>query len=83
MSKAAPKHRSAQEWATTTKGVLKAELKLRDMTYADLAQALAKIGVRESEPNLRNKISRGRFSAAFLLQCFTAIGARSVRVPTE
>jgi len=40
------------------------------MTYAQLVEKLAAIGVHETERNLNNKISRGGFSAAFLVQCF-------------
>lgn len=50
------------------------------MTYAQLATELARIGVQETERNLNNKISRGGFTAAFLLQCLTAIGAQSLRL---
>ncbi len=38
------------------------------------------VGVSENERNLNNKISRGGFTAAFLLQCLTAIGAGSVQL---
>jgi Domain of unknown function (DUF6471) len=40
-----------------------------------LAEKLATVGVTENERNLNNKISRGGFTAAFLLQCLEAIGA--------
>jgi hypothetical protein len=30
--------------------------------------------------NLRNKVSRGGFSAGFFVQCLTAIGAHTVRL---
>ncbi|SMH41557.1 DUF6471 domain-containing protein [Mesorhizobium australicum] len=43
------------------------------MTYAQLAEKLAAMDIQESERNLNNKISRGGFSAAFLLQCLQAI----------
>ena len=82
MSNRTPPRRSPQGWTAATKGVLKAELKLRNMTYADLVQGLAEIGIRETEANLRNKISRGRFSAAFFFQCLAAIGVRTVNVPS-
>lgn len=62
------------------KGVLKAELKRRNLTYADLARLLAERGVAESEANLRNKISRGSFTAAFLFECLMAMGCESVRL---
>ncbi len=59
------------------KNLLKAELKRRGVTYAALAEKLAEIGVAETERNLNNKISRGGFTAAFLLQCLEATGCRS------
>lgn len=44
------------------------------------AAALAAIGVRDSEANLRNKISRGGFTGAFLTQCLTAMGVTALRL---
>ena len=60
--------------------LLKAELKRKGVTYAQLVDKLAAIGVDEKEANIRNKLSRGKFTAAFLLQCFSAIGADSIRL---
>ena len=40
----------------------------------------AEIGVMDSEPNVRNKLSRGKFTAVFLLQCLEAIGSTSLRL---
>ena len=68
------------EWETRVKGILKAELKRRNVTYADLVGKLADVGVHDSEPNIRNKISRGKFTAVFLVQCLEAIGAQEVRI---
>jgi hypothetical protein len=62
------------------KGILKAELKRRSMTYADLVERLAEHGVAESEANLRNKISRGSFTATFFVQCLLAIGCDVVQI---
>jgi hypothetical protein len=36
--------------------------------------------VDDSERNLRNKVSRGKFTAGFLLQCLTAIGVDQLRL---
>lgn len=69
-----------KDWEDRVKGLLKAELKRRGVTYADLVGKLADIGVMDSEPNIRNKISRGKFTAVFLIQCLTAIGASEVRI---
>ncbi|NRD89249.1 hypothetical protein C8024_07035 [Sphingopyxis sp. BSNA05] len=60
--------------------MLKGELKRRGITYAQLAEKLAAIGVQENERNLNNKISRGGFTAAFMLQCLEAIGVQSLQL---
>lgn len=68
------------EFETRAKNLLKGELKRRGVTYAQLAEKLAAVGVTENERNLNNKISRGGFTAAFLLQCLTAIGTSDLRL---
>lgn len=68
------------EYETRAKNLLKGELKRRGITYAGLAEKLATVGVTENERNLNNKISRGGFTAAFLLQCLEAIEAKDVRL---
>ena len=72
-----------KDWADQAKGLLKAELSRRNITYAQLVGKLADIGVMDSEPNVRNKISRGKFTAVFLVQCLEAIGVNSVRLSPE
>jgi uncharacterized protein CbrC (UPF0167 family) len=69
-----------QEWETRAKNLLKGELKRKGVTYAQLAEKLADLGVSETERNLANKISRGGFTAAFLLQCLSAIGVTDMRL---
>ena len=72
--------KTPKDWEDQAKGLLKAELKRRNVSYAQLVDKLAEIGVVDSEPNVRNKLSRGKFTAVFLLQCLTAIGATSVQI---
>jgi hypothetical protein len=60
--------------------LLKAELKRKGVTYAQLVEKLAAIGVDEKEVNVRNKLSRGKFTAAFLLQCLAAIDTHQVQL---
>ena len=60
--------------------LLKAELKRKGVTYAGLVEKLAAIGVDEKEANVRNKLSRGKFTAAFLLQCLAAIEVTDLRL---
>ena len=69
-----------KDWESKVKGLLKAELKRRNVTYAGLVDKLAEIGVVDSEPNIRNKLARGKFTAVFLVQCLEAIGASSLRL---
>lgn len=62
------------DWEMKAANLLKAELKRKGVTYAGLVEKLAEIGVDEKEVNVRNKLSRGKFTAAFFLQCLSAIG---------
>ena len=68
------------EWEAKVKGLLKGELKRRNVSYAQLVEKLAAIGVVDSEPNIRNKLSRGKFTAVFLVQCLEAIGVETIRL---
>lgn len=69
-----------REWEDKVKRLLKVELARKGITYAQLVGKLAETGVIDSEPNIRNKISRGKFTAVFLIQCLEAIGASSLRL---
>lgn len=68
------------DWEERAKGIIRAEMARRGTTYAQLAEKLAAIGVSENERNLRNKVSRGKFTAGFMLQCLSAIGCRELRL---
>lgn len=63
--------------------MLKAELKRAGITYAQLSEKLAEMGIQEAEPNIRNKLARGKFSAAFMLECLTAIGCQNLRLASD
>lgn len=62
------------EWEKLAANTLKAELKRSGVTYAQLVERLADIGISEKEVNVANKLARGKFSAAFMFQCLKAIG---------
>lgn len=68
------------DWEAHAANLLKAELKRKGVTYAQLVERLAEIGVDEKEVNIRNKLSRGKFTAAFMLACLEAIGAADLRL---
>lgn len=63
------------DWEAKAANILKAELKRKGVTYAQLAELIG-----DKEPNVRNKLSRGKFSAAFMLQSLEAIGVKEVRI---
>ena len=68
------------DWELMAANLLKAELKRKGVTYAQLVEKLNVLGISEKELNIRNKLSRGKFSAAFLLQCLSAIGSDGFRM---
>lgn len=67
-------------WEDRARRLLKAELARADIGYRELAELLKKHGVKETEASIANKISRGTFSATFLLASLVAIGAETVRL---
>jgi hypothetical protein len=72
--------RPPEEWQNRVRGLLKAELARRDVSYRELVERLAAMGIKESEQNIANKLSRGTFTAVFLVQCLDAIGCRNLRL---
>lgn len=67
-------------WENRVKTLLKVELTRQGITYGQLAERLRARGVDQLEADVRNKLSRGTFSAIFLVQCLEAIGCQSVRL---
>ena len=67
----------AHEWV---KRSLRREMVMRGMTYAELAERLVHVGLVEEEVNLRNRVSRGSFGAAFFFQCLAVMGVKSFNV---
>lgn len=63
------------DWEAKAANILKAELKRQGVTYAQLADLIG-----DKEPNVRNKLSRGKFSAAFLLHCLSAIEIQQIHL---
>ena len=72
--------RASHEWRNRTRGLLRAELARRNVSNRQLVELLAAIGVTESEKNVSNKLVRGTFTAAFMIQCLDAIGCRVLRL---
>lgn len=68
------------DWEARAANLLKAELKRKGVTYSQLVEKLGELGVDEKEVNVRNKLSRGKFTAAFMLQCLEAIEIQSLNL---
>jgi len=69
-----------KDWQAHVKGLLKAELARRNLTYGDLAEKLGEIGIKDNERNISNKIGRGTFTAIFFVQCLEAIGVKTIHL---
>ena len=75
-----PRMATGREWQAKVKGLLRAELARRQLSYADLADRLQAIGVKEDPRNIKNKIGRGSFTAVFFFQCMEAIGVQHIHL---
>ncbi|MEP2120854.1 DUF6471 domain-containing protein [Bauldia litoralis] len=67
------------DWEAKARGIVRGEMARQGVTYSQLVEKLAELGISEDERNLRNKVSRGKFTAAFLLQCLAALGGDQVK----
>lgn len=62
------------------KRILRAEMARSGVSYEELVDRLAKLGKSETSGSLRNKLSRGSFSADFFIGCLTALEVKIVRL---
>ena len=60
--------------------LLKTELARAGIGYNELVEKLAVIGVEETYAGVSNKISRGKFSFVFFLQCMKALDVDQVQL---
>ena len=65
------------DWNERAKRLLKSELVKRGISNDELVGRLGSIGVEETKASVESKISRGTFSASFLLQCLNVIGCKN------
>jgi hypothetical protein len=72
--------KTTRDWQAQAKGIIRGELKRRNLSYADLAERLTALGVKETERNISNKIARGGFTAVFFLQCMEAIEVKNLQL---
>ena len=68
------------DWEAKARGLLRAEMAKHGLTYAQMVEKLQTVSISKDERNLRNKVSRGKFTAAFLLQCLSAMETHTVHL---
>jgi hypothetical protein len=69
-----------KNWNEHAKRLLKAELIKRGISHEELAIRLQRIGLNETKSSIDSKISRGTFSASFLMQCLHVIGCYNLAI---
>jgi hypothetical protein len=67
-----------KEYADRIRRFLKAELKRADVSYKELAERLTKHGLEETEIGIASKLSRGTFSATFLVAVLAVLELEGV-----
>jgi len=68
------------DWEAEAKRVLKAELARAGVSHKVLVARLEGMGVEDNTAALASRITRGKFSFVFFLQCMRALGVDEVRV---
>jgi hypothetical protein len=62
------------ELAKQAANLINSELKRKGVTKAHFFGKLDATRIRKREVNAANRLSRGKFSAAFMLACLSAVG---------
>ena len=68
------------EWGERAKRLLRGEMVRRGVSYETLSERLGAMGLPDTPVNLRNKVSRGKFTAAFLLAACEAMAVEAIRL---
>jgi len=68
------------DWEAEAKRLLKAELARAGVSHKVLVARLEAMGIEDNTAALASRITRGKFSFVFFLQCMRALGVDEVRV---
>ena len=74
--------KTTADWKAQAKQLIRAELKRRDLSYADLAVRMEAIGLKVNDRTIAKKIATGSFSAVFFLQVMEAVGVKNLPLDT-
>lgn len=72
-----------KEWSKQATNMIKAELSRKGVTYDQLQEKMAALGIEETANAINVKINRGTFSFVFFMQVMKAIGAKTLRLEDE
>jgi hypothetical protein len=65
-------------WEQEARGILRAEMSRRRITYKVLASRLEGMGIPETYKSVASKVGRGTFSFVFFLQAMRAMGIQQI-----
>lgn len=72
-----------KDWGESAEVLLKQQMFALGWRYADLARALAELGIRRSPEVLNRRINRGDFSAGFFLACLEVMRVELILQPKD
>ena len=75
-----PMDSKTKDYQDKAKGLLRAEIKRRNLNYDQLAEKLADIGVKSRPAISQTRSAGAAFTAGFFVQCLEAIGCQSLRL---
>jgi hypothetical protein len=76
-------HHPRDPWEDKATNILKAELVRKGIGYPELLAKLEEMGVKDSHVGIRSRLSRGKFTFAFFLQCMAAVETEHLYIPLE
>jgi len=65
-------------WNITARDTLRKEMRKKKVSLGELARRLNELGVSETKASIANKISRGTFSARFMLQVLHVLDSKTI-----
>lgn len=72
--------KNQEDWNICIKRHIKAEMIKRGISSEDLSRLLLEKGIIHSRSSIDSKISRGKFSAVFFIQCLFAMNCKSIEI---
>ena len=69
------------EWAAVIKRIIRSEMALHDVSYAELSRRLqSEFAIHQSESNLKAKINKGVLGAQLFVQILNVLGTTTLEL---